>query len=355
MDARMGLTVGMVLLAAIACAPDDPLDHPCLEGSSLYNECQQVEPGGECTFDSQCKWSDGNGKCSAGICVCATSCQPGQCGDDGCGGSCGECVAPSFCVNRSCCDPVANCQGRICGDDGCGGNCGFCGVVDVCVAGLCCTPDCGENECGDNGCAGSCGDCGANSQCLNGKCECAPNCESKECGADGCGGSCGGGECQTCSEDGRCLSPWWTDPASELRWQNPPAQDRMAWSPAIQYCSALVVGATDDWRLPGIGELRSLIRGCPATESGGTCNVKEGQCLGWSCKDSSCGGCPISEGPASGCYWSNELLGTCESPVPWYWSSAMVDSRGEAWGVSFRVGMVYVGSVGSDRNVRCVR
>ena len=78
--------------------------------------------------------------------------------------------------------------------DGCGGSCGTCVAGETCAAGHCvCVPDCGASVCGDNGCGGSCGTCPAGQFCQNGVCkeECVPECGDKQCGGDGCGGSCG--------------------------------------------------------------------------------------------------------------------------------------------------------------------
>jgi hypothetical protein len=67
-----------------------------------------------------------------------------------------------------CCTP--NCTGKDCGDDGCGGSCGTCTSPAVCEAsGTCCTPNCGSNTCGPfDGCGGSCGTCPAGEICLRG-------------------------------------------------------------------------------------------------------------------------------------------------------------------------------------------
>jgi hypothetical protein len=125
---------------------------------------------------------------------CAPSCDGKDCGEDGCGLTCGQCAgAQDACIEDLCvCQP--DCEGKVCGDDGCGGSCGDCaGPQDLCVEGLCaCQPSCEGLECGDDGCEGSCGECGgAPMGCVEGLCECIPNCEGLECGDDGCGGSCG--------------------------------------------------------------------------------------------------------------------------------------------------------------------
>lgn len=70
-----------------------------------------------------------------------------------------------------------DCSGKECGDDGCGGSCGTCESDETCSsAGKCeagpCTPDCSGKECGDDGCGGSCGSCDSGEICSSaGKCE----------------------------------------------------------------------------------------------------------------------------------------------------------------------------------------
>ena len=146
---------------------------------------------------------------------CTPQCDGPQCGEDGCGGTCGTCEEGASCQEGQCeaeCTP--DCAGRECGDDGCGGDCGPCpGAAPVCSdAGVCkpdCQPDCEGKECGDDGCSGDCGLCpGAAPVCSDaGVCEpdCQPSCEGRECGDDGCDGDCGNCEADfLCSETGKC-------------------------------------------------------------------------------------------------------------------------------------------------------
>jgi len=185
-----------------------------------------------------------------------------------------------------------------------------------------------------------------------GESSCIPDCMDKECGSDGCGGSCGScGEGGTC-QDGMCIyTPTWTDPSSGLTWQNPPYDGNKDWEEAKQYCADLSL-AGEGWHLPAIGELRTLIRGCPATEDGGICNIEGGDCLSKSCRDDSCGGCSFENGPGEGgMYWPDEIQGDC----CWYWSSSPVDDYGYyGWLVSFSYGGVY-GYAYNAVHVRCVR
>lgn len=158
---------------------------------------------------------------------CYPECFAKQCGEDGCGGSCGNCPAGTLCAENLCeSDPTCtpNCAGKECGGDGCGGSCGDCPAGSSCEGGQCdsgpiCTPNCAGKACGDDGCGGVCGDCTPSSECTNGQCICQSNCTGKICGDDGCGGTCGdcgeglscvGGQCiclpdcegKTCGDDG---------------------------------------------------------------------------------------------------------------------------------------------------------
>lgn len=206
--------------------------------------------------------------CEAGACLpCAPRCVDRDCGDDGCGGSCGECDGGAACVGgvcaclsghrTGCCpgvdgvDPGA--AATLCRFDSCGGveavlaTCpGGCDAAGGCLG---CAPSCAGRECGDDGCGGVCGatPCAAGAQCVDGLCACvptgavaccpgglclvdscgavgavvascpggceggvcagcSPSCDGRECGADGCGGSCGA--CvepgEACDDAGQC-------------------------------------------------------------------------------------------------------------------------------------------------------
>ena len=144
----------------------------------------------------------------------------------------------------------------------------------------------------------------------------------------------------------------WADSTSGLTWQLTSSSDYMTWDDAKTYCSNLSL-AGGGWHLPTISELRSLIRGCDATELGGVCGVADG----WTesdCWSDPCGGCGYLEGPGSGgAYWPDGMSGEIE----WYWSSSPVADDGlHAWYVGFFYGDVDNGYVGrNDGRARCVR
>jgi hypothetical protein len=138
-----------------------------------------------------------------------------------------------------------------------------------------------------------------------------------------------------------------------LMWQKAAsASYAMNWSKAIQYCENLSLGGYGGWRLPSISELRSIIRGCPKTRSGGACGVTD-SCRKWNpCRNDSCSGCSMNQGPANGCYWPDELTGNAS----WLWSSSSrEDDDNDAWGVIFNLGFVSNANKSAGGYARCVR
>lgn len=142
----------------------------------------------------------------------------------------------------------------------------------------------------------------------------------------------------------------WTDSNTGYTWLYTPPSDVMTWQDASDYCDNLTFYDHDDWHLPTISELRSLIRGCSNTQKGGSCGVTD-SCLSDTCWSNHCDGCSNGGGPAEGCYWPYEMQGTCD----FYWSSSYTNSNENAWGVYFGTGHVdYVGKF-NKRYVRCMR
>ncbi len=263
-----------------------------------------------------------------------------------------DCESGYKCINQVCQQAGADCPGDLdcagleCGPDPvCGESCGTCGDGSACEEGGCVELE----SCGNGAC-----DTGENYSSCPQDCECEPDCSGLDCGPDPvCGESCGTCPSSEGCVDGACAAMTWTDPASGLTWQVTPTGGgggSMNWENAESHCSDLEL-AGGGWHLPTIGELRSLIRGCPATESGGSCNVEEGVCLAWSCRDASCIGCEINEGPAGGCYWPDQVEGKCN----WYWSSSPMENDTGGWVVAFMYGLVDKAAPNHSWHVRCVR
>jgi len=149
----------------------------------------------------------------------------------------------------------------------------------------------------------------------------------------------------------------WTDTTSGLAWQSGAAVGTIPYlgENAQSYCAGLTWAGESGWRLPTITELRSLVRGCPATDAGDSCGVTN-SCAQSNCWSNTCFGCTnYLGGPGpGGAYWPAELTGFVGASG--YWSStAVTDSPNALWVVNFFYGGV--GNLSDIINgcVRCVR
>jgi hypothetical protein len=143
------------------------------------------------------------------------------------------------------------------------------------------------------------------------------------------------------------------DPQTGLTWEASPACEEMSCGEAVSRCDDLVESGFDDWRLPTIGELRTLVLGCDDVQTGGACGVTD-ECAEISCWDLVCYGCGELGGPGTGgCYWDPIVDGHCAS----YWSSPVWSASGidSCWYISFDGS--YLNYVNADDlfYARCVR
>lgn len=148
---------------------------------------------------------------------------------------------------------IPDCDERECGDDGCGSSCGTCAETETCVVGQCevqtnCDQTCAElgQACGTH-CGEPCGICSEGFACVAGRCECAPNCTAERCGEDdGCGGECG-----PCDASSNC-----TDCQLQLS-----VVERQA-SPEAEYVTlAIDYAASPTAPLPTLADLRLHVDG----------------------------------------------------------------------------------------------
>jgi hypothetical protein len=146
------------------------------------NACNAQETCTSCQGDCGCTLPD---VCFLDAC-CTPACTGKDCGDDGCGATCGTCKgAQDECVAGKCvCQPA--CAGKVCGDDGCGATCGTCKPTEACQpAGYCllltCTDKVKNGLETDVDCGGNCSKCNKNHACLV-----ASDCVSNVCTANKC-------------------------------------------------------------------------------------------------------------------------------------------------------------------------
>ena len=247
--------------------------------------------------------------------VCQPNCEGKECGDDGCGGSCGECTAVEVCA-AGVCAPPSSCQEAVectlacwptwgweCLEDSCGGGlsanvygqadevmqCLYhaCSLgtesptedcVDKALAAECeqvwvactaCQPNCESKECGDDGCEGSCGECEEGCECVGGTCA-------------GCDGQVAFGE--LCDEDEDCETGLCFDQSGWVFCTKPCTEIEDC---PVGYDCILVGGEVGEWVyvcLACMGECEDKVCGddvcwgsCGECPEGETCI--EGQCV----------------------------------------------------------------------------
>ena len=301
----------------------DQVELVCTWDNSQTN--QPWSNGGQ-GFPQDVTWGDGpqHEQCVAMLFVSAIGSTPGQCipdcgakqcGDDGCGGVCGDCppAAPN-CIDSTgqCTDAcIPNCALKQCGDDGCGGSCGECPPTapncdpsnNLCTA--LCIPTCGDVECGSDGCGGSCGVCDSNAPyCIEGLCyadpegTCLPACDGKQCGANGCGGNCGvcpptaptcidglcGGICQANCSGKQCGDDGCGGSCGECPDWAPSCVQNFCVDDCVPDCIGKVCG--DD----GCGGVCGFCSATAACVSGQCILGCDNPCEGKQCGDDGCGG-----------------------------------------------------------------
>lgn len=149
-----------------------------------------------------------------------------------------------------------------------------------------------------------------------------------------------------------CVSMPHMDPETGLTWSSK-APEPKTWEDADAYCNELTEGGYTNWRLPKISELRTLVKDCAATESGGTCNISDigssntlsSSSLAQSCYNECTGGDDFVSGQYS-------RLGDDIA----FWSSSADSANSDyVWYLNFYYAQIYYTSKTSNLNVRCVR
>ena len=238
-------------------------------------------------------------------CPCTPVCEDVECGNDGCGGSCGECGEGGVCQSgqcvesecggvpwEGCCDgeTLTYCEGgglvsKDCPGDGpCGWkaqdhyyDCGTDGGEDPagefpfsCAA--YCVPDCEGKGCGDDGCEGSCGECKENELCID------DLCVEDECGEVVYEGCCDGHKLVWCE-------------GGELKEKDCEVMGLCGWQEGAGYYNCATDGGEDPsgtfaQLCPGGCPVDCAARECGDDGCGGSC----GDCgEGLECADGVCG------------------------------------------------------------------
>jgi len=260
-------------------------------------------PGTE-LVDGQCVPSDGPRPTTCGpgtenvdgVCVPLTP-------DDVCGP--GTVLRNGSCViddDGGACTP--DCLGKECGDDGCGGTCGSCSdpafpTCDThtgqCVA--VCVPQCAGKTCGDDGCGGTCGTCDANASCNDGLGKCVPDAwtcsASYYAGGDICDCDCGaydpdcdlGAPLAGCEEQERCNSDGECVPRAPAEWTCSP----LSYA-ANNTCDCNCGVYDPDCDFVDLVGITGCGAGVSECFSDGTCGTCTPDCTDKDCGTDGCGG-----------------------------------------------------------------
>ena len=161
---------------------------------------------------------------------------------------------------------------------------------------------------------------------------------------------------EKCSNDcdsstGKCKP--WKDPDSKLAWSSK-YTEKILWNEAVSYCENLDEDGHSDWRLPNISELRTLIKDCPASITGGTCPVTESCTSFVSCFSEECGCYTEPDYNAANRYSKIDNL---NGPSGIFWSSSLVPDLEDyhRWCINFSTALINSCDARVESNVRCVR
>lgn len=131
-------------------------------------------------------------------------------------------------------------------------------------------------------------------------------------------------------------------PAKQLQWAKYPVF-MATWEKAYEYCENLEEGGFKDWRLPTIDELRSIVKKCPETATGGKCLIsdKNGKLSMNDYDKQDCRGCRRGgfDLPGNG----------------WFWSASQVTGTDHFWVISFKNTRISNAKRVVPYNAYCVR
>ena len=155
-----------------------------------------------------------------------------------------------------------------------------------------------------------------------------------------------------CIPENKCSSTSGTpcyDSTSGLIWSSKVVG--LNWNDAFDHCSSYSEEGINDWRLPTISELRTLIQNCASTITGGACAVVDtdsASCLAYNdCISSDCRGCSYNSNGRYSKFGDTGL----------FWSSSIDEDDPDtyAWVVYYDYGEIESYQQGQSMNVRCVR
>ena len=140
--------------------------------------------------------------------------------------------------------------------------------------------------------------------------------------------------------------------AYTVEWEKEGSYDyesRLTWEKALDYCKNLKEGGHNDWRMPNIDELRTLVTSDSDVASGGPCRISE-KSGNLSEKDFNHDDCDNPD-------WEEEVnIYSRFGDSAVFWSSSAVSGDAKyVWSVNFYRGNIIKDEKSSWGSVRCVR
>jgi len=140
------------------------------------------------------------------------------------------------------------------------------------------------------------------------------------------------------------------DNKNNILWQYPRTdQSDLQFNSPEGYCENLFYAGYNDWRLPSINELRTLVKDCNETKTGGTCGITN-NCHEKSCRNDTCDGCEKKSDNSYSVFGDKAYLQS--STV-----SEVTDVSTRYWFLNFLSGEIesYSSRSWIEYSVRCVR
>ena len=126
-----------------------------------------------------------------------------------------------------------------------------------------------------------------------------------------------------------------------VEWSSFPVHNKN-WKEASQYCSSLNEGGHNDWRLPTIDEMRSIVVNCPETQLSGVCKISN------------------STGALTKADYTKKCYGCRKGRTKlkgrgWFWTSSKMPETDHVWVISFKNTKISHQHSDKQANVYCVR
>ena len=144
-------------------------------------------------------------------------------------------------------------------------------------------------------------------------------------------------------------------------WQKGQSTEKLTYEQAVSYCDNLVINDITHWSIPTIDQLRTIVRGCPNTMTGGKCPISEACANSYTCRPSDyCDGCQEKKDKTA--YLEQGIWDTTDikiSSIIYYSSTIETDGKITVWGLQISNAVLFAGNSKDNINaaayVKCIK